>query len=169
MTPIVSEELVEQAWRRVGALEPSEVLTLQNRSGRFQPELVGFVLGFTSRMSPESVGIALYEMLVLFEMFQRVPATSFGKIKDRAIMKLWRSNRQLSAELLVHEFDRDLMTEFVARSSEPAALQYVIEALVEVQEESGDLPPEEVADILAIHKTVIDALHSAATRRAPGS
>src|SRR5258705_13490046 len=129
MAAFVSADLVEQAWRRVGALDAPEVLRLQNRSGKFQPELVGFVLGFTSKMSPEAMGIALYAMLVVFEMFQRAPATSFGKVKDAAIMRLWTSNRQLSAELLANAFDRDLMTEFVTGSAEPAALQYVVDAL----------------------------------------
>jgi hypothetical protein len=168
MTAIVSAELAEQAWQRVGALDASKVLTLQNRSGGFQPELVGFVLGFTSELSPAGMGIALYAMLVVFEMFQRAPATTFGKVKEATIMKLWQNNRRLCAGLLANEFDPERMTNFVAQSTEPAAIQYVGDALVDVQEESGDLPPAELADILAIHKTVIDSLHSAAKRRPAG-
>lgn len=87
MTAIVSPELVEQAWRRIGALDASEALKLQNRSGKFQPELVGFVLGFTHHLSPEGMGIALYAMAVLFEMFQRAPATQFAKVSDAAIAR----------------------------------------------------------------------------------
>ena len=109
MSAIVSPELVEQAWQRVGALDAPEVLKLQNRSGGFQPELVGFVLGFTSKMSPQGMGIALYAMLVLFEMFQRVPATTFSKVKDKTIMKLWRANAELTSALLANDFDLDLM------------------------------------------------------------
>jgi len=165
MSAIVSPELVEQAWQRVGALDAPEVLKLQNRSGGFQPELVGFVLGFTSKMSPQGMGIALYAMLVLFEMFQRVPATTFSKVKDKTIMKLWRANAELTSALLANDFDLDLMREFVAESAEPAALRYVVEALADVQEESAELPPKEVAEILAIHKTVIDSLHAVAKGR----
>jgi hypothetical protein len=164
MTAIVSSELAEQAWQRIGALDDAEVVKLQRRSGKFQQELVGFVLGFTSKMSPESMGIALYAMLVLFEMFQRAPNTTYRKVDERTIMRLWQTNDALCAELLASEFDRDLMAGFVSRSSEPAALQYVVDALVDVQEEVGDLPPEEVAHVLAIHKTIIDAFHSAANR-----
>jgi len=116
-------------------------------------------------MSPQGIGIALYAMLVLFEMFQRVPATTFSKINDKTIMKLWKTNAELTSELLANDFDLDLMTQFVAGSAEPAALRYVVEALVDVQEESGELPPEEVAEILAIHKTIIDSLHAAAKGR----
>lgn len=162
MTTIVSPELVERAWRRIAALDASAALKLQNRSGKFQPELVGFVLGFTHDLSREGMGIALYAMLVLFEMFQQVPATRFTKVKDAAIMQSWPANRGLGTELLKCEFDRAMMADFVSSSSEPAALQYVVEALIDAQDEAGDLPPEEIAHILAIHRTVIDALHAAA-------
>ena len=165
MSAIVSPELVEQAWQRIGALDAPEVLKLQNRSGGFQPELVGFVLGFTSKMSAQGMGIALYAMLVLFEMFQRVPRTTYAKVKDKTIMRLWKANTKLTSELLANDFDLNLMTQFVTGSTEPAALRYVVEALVDAQEESGELPPEEVAEILAIHKTVIDSLHAAAKGR----
>ncbi|MBA3345013.1 MAG: hypothetical protein H0T44_06880 [Gemmatimonadales bacterium] len=105
MTAIVSAELVEQAWRRIGALDASEALKLQNRSGKFQPELVGFVLGFTSKISPEAMGIALYAMLALFEMFQRAPGTTFRKVKDATIMRLWTNNRLAARRSGAHPGD----------------------------------------------------------------
>lgn len=162
MTAIVSPEIIERAWRRIGALPASDVLKLQNRSGKFQPELVGFVLGFTHDVSREGMGIALYAMFVVFEMFQRVPGIRYGKVKDAAIMRRWIANRRLSAELLRCDFHREMMAEFVGSSAEPPALQYVAEALIDAQDESGDLPPDEIAHILAMHKTMIDALHDAA-------
>lgn len=162
MTAIVSPSFAEQAWQRIGRLAPSEVVKLQRRSGKFQPELVGFVLGFTHDLSPEAMGIALYAMLVIFDMFQRAAPPGFAKVKERAILQLWEENRGLSDTLLASDFDAELMNEFATGSCEPAAVRYVIDALVDVQEESGDLPPEEIARVLAVHKTVIDALHAAA-------
>ena len=64
--------------------------------------------------------------------------------------------------LLASEFDSAQMTEFVIGSPEPTAVQYVVEALVDAQEESGNLPAEEVAQVLAIHRTVIHSLHAVA-------
>ncbi len=161
MAAIVSAETAEQAWQRIGALDEPSIVELQERSGKFQPELVGFVLGFTHELSPEAMGIALYAMLVIFEMFQRgVPRIK--KVKEQTILRLWHENRHATSELVAAEFDNDLMQVFIADSVEPAALQYVVDALVDVQEESGDLPPVEVAHVLAVHKTVIDALHNAA-------
>lgn len=168
MTPIVTPELAEQAWQRIGRLDHRDVVKLQKRSGKFQPELVGFVLGFTHDLSPEGMGIALYAMLVIFEMFQRAVPTGFTKINDRAVLKLWQENRRIGDTLLASEFDAALMHDFVNGSPEPAAVRYVVEALVDAQEESGDLPPEDVAHVLAIHRTVIDALHGAA-RQQPSS
>lgn len=162
MTPIVTPELAEQAWQRIGRLDHLAVVKLQQRSGKFQPELVGFVLAFTRDLSPEGMGIALYAMLVIFEMFQRAAPTGFTKINERAILRLWQESRHIGDALLASEFDAALMHDFVNGSAEPVAVRYVVEALVDAQEESGDLPPEDVAQVLAIHRTVIDALHGAA-------
>ncbi len=161
MPALVSSELVERAWQRVDGLGAPDVLKLQKQSGKFQPELVGFVLGFVHDLSAEGAGIALYAMLVLFEMFQAVPARKWAKVKDSAILRLWVANRELSDDLLAREFDREAMAQFVDQSTEPAALQYVVDALVDAQEESGELAPDEVAHVLAMLKTVVDALHDA--------
>ena len=168
MTPIVTPELAEQAWERIGGLDALDVVKLQKRSGKFQPELVGFVLGFTHDLSPEGMGVALYAMLVIFEMFQRAAPTGFTKINERAILRLWQESRRIGDGLLASEFDSALVDDFVSSSPEPSAVRYVVEALVDAQEESGDLPPEEVAQVLAIHRTVIHALHAAA-RQQPSS
>jgi hypothetical protein len=162
MTAIVTPEIAEQAWRRVGRLDHREVVKLQKRSGKFQPELVGFVLGFIDDLSPEGMGIALYAMLVIFEMFQRAAPTGFTKVNERAILQLWQESRRIGDALLASEFDSGLMSEFVIGSPEPTAIRYVVEALVDAQEESGNLPAEEVAQVLAIHRTVIHSLHAVA-------
>jgi len=169
MTPIVSPELAEQAWQRIGRLDAPGVVKLQKRSGKFQPELVGFVLGFTHDLSPEAMGIALCAMLVIFEMFQRAAPKGFTKINERAILRLWQESRRIRDALLASEFDSALMNDLVIGSSEPTAVRYVVEALVDAQEESGVLPPGEVAQVLAIHRTVIEALHAAARQQPPSA
>lgn len=158
--PLVSPDVAEQAWKRVGALDEAAALELQQRSGTFQPELVGFVLGFIHNLSPEAMGIALYATLVVFEMFQRA-VPRIKKVKERTIVRLWHENRRAVDDLFASEFDEDLMTAFVSDSAEPAALQYVVDAMVDAQDDSDELEAEEVAHVLAVLKTVIDALHQA--------
>lgn len=160
MATIVSAETAQQAWERIGAYNEDTVLKLQKRSGRFQPELVGFVIGFTHELSPDAIGIALYAMLVVFEMFQQ-SASQIKKVKEQTIVRLWHENRHATSELVASRFDVDLVDAFVSASVEPAAIGYVIDALIQVQDECA-LPVEEVAHVLAVHKTVIEALNKAA-------
>ena len=70
MPAFVDSELVDLTWRRLGALPPRDMLALQRQSGKLQPELVGFVLGYTSQLSPQAVGLALYLMVVTIELFR---------------------------------------------------------------------------------------------------
>jgi hypothetical protein len=160
MPPFVDSALVDQTWRRLGALPPRDMLALQRQSGKLQPELVGFVLGYTSRLSPEAVGLALYLMVVTIEMFRSASPRKMRKVKDAAIMRLWRESEEAIRESLAPDTDADPLSILVANSSEPAVLEYIFDALTDTeQEDPVELSADELKHLLTVLRTLSEGLH----------
>ena len=160
MTAFVGPELVERTWQRLGALPAPEMVKLQHQSGKLQPELVGFVLGFSSALSTEAVGLALYVMIVVLEMFRTASVKKMRKVNDAAIMRLWHESQKAVKESLDAPSGTDSLTVLLAGSSEPAVLEYVFDALTDTeQEDPVALSAEELEHLLAILRTFVEALH----------
>jgi hypothetical protein len=161
MEPLVSAQIMEDTWRAVGAMSEAEIRRRQGLCGKEQEELTGFVLAFTSELPPEAFGLALYAHLVVMEAFRRCGAR-FRKLKPARIESTWKENFGFVNDLKAAGYSRtpfQLKTELV---SEPAVMQYVIDALTE---ESEDDPVTVTEDdfwrILQVLKTVVDCMHSA--------
>ena len=136
------------------------MLALQRQSGKLQPELVGFVLGYTSRLSPEAVGLALYLMVVTIEMFRSAAPRKMRKIKDAAIMRLWRESEEAIRRSLAPDTDADPLSVLVASSSEPAVFEYIFDALTDTeQEDPVELTADELEQLLAVLRTLCEGLH----------
>jgi hypothetical protein len=162
MPALVNAELVEYTWRRLGALPARDMVHLQRQSGKLQPELVGFVLGFTSDLSAEAVGLTLYVMLVTLEMFRTAAPRKLRKVKDAAIMRLWRESRNAVREALNANASTDPLIVLLAGSNEPAVLEYVFDALTDTeQEEPVALSGAELEHLLAVLRTFVEGLHLA--------
>ena len=160
MPPFVDSELVELTWRRLGELPPRDMLALQRQSGKLQPELVGFVLGYTSQLPPEAIGLALYLMVVTIEMFRSASPRRMRKVKEAAIMRLWRESEEAVRRSLAPETDADPLSILVESSSEPAALEYIFDALTDMeQEDPVDLSADELEQLLAVLRTLSEGLH----------
>ena len=162
MAAIVDPEFVEGTWLRVGAAAPRDMLKLQKQVGKCQPEVAGFVIGFTSELSPEAAGLALYVMVVVHEIFRSAPIKQVKKVKDSSIIRHWHLSQQALPLFLEQAAGPSALTEFVASSSEPAVMQYVVDALTELdQEDPVPLDPEELGHLLAVLRTVVESLHQA--------
>ena len=79
---------------------------------------MGFVLGFTSDLSAEAVGLALYVMLVTLEMFRAAVPRKLRKVKDAAIMRLWRESQTAVRESLEAEAGTDPLVVLLAGSAD---------------------------------------------------
>ena len=158
MPQFVDSDLVDRTWRRLGALPPRDMLALQRQSGKLQPELVGFVIGYTSALAPEAIGLALYLMVVTIEMFRSASPRKMRKVKDAAILRLWRE----SEESLAPDTDADPLSLLVANSSEPAVLEYLFDALTDTdQDDPVELSADELEHLLAVLRTLSEGLHLA--------
>jgi hypothetical protein len=158
MTAFVDQGVVERTWRRLGALPARDMVRLQRQAGKLQPELVGFVLGFTSGLRAEAAGLALYVMIVVLEMFRSSSRTSTRKVDELAVMRLWRESKaSLDAPA-----GSDPLSALLADSSEPAAFEYVFDAFTDMeQEDPVALTDEELEQLLAVLRTFVEGLHHA--------
>jgi hypothetical protein len=162
MSAIVSPEIVERTWQRLGALAPKEMLKLQRQSGRLQPELVGFVLGYTSELSPDAVGLALYVMVVVLEMFRVTPRCHLRKVPEQTILRLWPESQTLIQASL--DSDGDPLEALLAASTERAVFEYVFDAFTDTERDDPvSLDADELETLLAILRTFIEALHGASS------
>ncbi len=153
---------MEETWQSVAGMTPNEVLRRQGRCGKEQQELTSFVLGFISELPPEAAGLALYVHLVVIETFRRTKA-QFRKIKPVTIQRTWKDNFAFVNDLKHAGHTRRPFQLKADGFSEPAVLQYVIDALTEQDDED----PVELAEfdfwhVLQVLKTAADCMHDAA-------
>jgi hypothetical protein len=158
MAALVSEELMEQTWRRMGGISRAEALRLQKACGKEQEELTGFVIGYTASLSPEAVGLALYAHVVIAEAFRRTGA-KFRTIKPGKIMRTWAQAKELVASL--EPLGRPPADQHAQATSEPAVFRYILGAMDPDQEAPVELTDDEFWHMLCVLKTVSDCLHDA--------
>lgn len=162
MTALIDRELVERTWQRLGALPARDMVRLQRQSGRLRPELVGFVLAFTSELSAEAAGAALYVMIVVLEMFRSAPVKKMRKVGDGMVLRLWRDSQKAIKESLDATSGADPLTLLLAGSTEPAVFEYVFDAFTDMgQDDPVALNSDELERLLAILRTFVEALHEA--------
>src|SRR5438105_7891733 len=158
MQPLVSEELMEATWQKVGASSAAQALELQKRCGREQEELAAFVIAFTSKLSPSAAGLALYAYVVVAEAFRQSGAR-FRKVKPGKIMRAWEDTETLvTAFMAAGRPNAERIPESVA---EPAVLRYILDALSLEQEDPVELSDEEYWHTLRVLMAVSDCLHGA--------
>ena len=73
MSALVSPQRMEETWRAAAVMSPNSARLRQERCGKEQPELTGFVIGFTADLPPDAVGLALYVYVVAEKRASRAP------------------------------------------------------------------------------------------------
>lgn len=163
MPPLIGPTLMEATWRSVGASSAIEMRRMQKQSGKDQEELTKFVLGFTSDLSEQALGLALYMHLVVSQAFRRSRA-KFRKVTAAQIDRAWKDNFAVINELKSAGHAGAPFAFPSHLTSEPAALQYIVEALTEQDEADPiSLVEHEFWQILQVLKTHCDCMHDAGT------
>ena len=134
MDALVDAELMESTWRAVGAMSDGEIRRRRVLCGKEQEELTGFVLAYTSDLPPEALGVALYAHFVVIEAFRRTGAR-FRKLKPTRIENAWKDNFGFINDLRAAGYSLAPFQLKAELASEPAVIQYVIDALTEENED----------------------------------
>lgn len=165
MPALISPELMEQTWRSVAEMPSHELQRRQELNGVEQEQLSSFVLAFTADLSPDAIGLALYLHLVVLEAFRRTK-TRFRQIGSGKIESAWKDNFGFVNDLKQAGCGRQPFRLEASRYSEPAALQYVVDALTEADEEDPvDLDDDDFWQVLQVLKTAVDCMHDARRTR----
>lgn len=101
--------------------------------------------------------------LVVWQAFER-SGVKVRRVKAGKIMQVWNHNFAVVNQLKAAGLGRSRFTFPSEMTSEPAVLQYIVDALTE-QNESDPIPmtDEEFWRILQVLKTYCDCMHDAAT------
>jgi hypothetical protein len=163
MQPLIDAALMDATWLSVGGASTGEIRRMQKQCSKDQAELTAFVMGFTSDLGHEALGLALYLHIVVAQAFHRSRA-KFRKIKTGEVMRVWKDNFAVVNELKAEGHTRAPFVFPTSLTSEPAALQYVVDALTEHNEsDSISMTDDEFWRALQVLKTCCDCMHDAVT------
>ena len=163
MSTLISAGLMEATWEQVGAASGTRVLAMQKECGTHQQELSGFVVAYTSTLSPGAIGLALYAYVVIFQAFKR-SGVALRKIRDAKILRQWEATGQhLTGPRATGGRLESLMPSI--ECSERIVLAYIAGALAHDQEDPVDLTDDEYWHIVRVLLTATECLHQAQKTR----
>lgn len=155
----IPEEIVEKTWQEVADFSPLRANKEMMKIGNNQPELLAFMMESSKEMRQEVRELGIYMFVVVYRMFQK----AYGKIKkisSEEIIECYEHNEGIMERLEgAHEKFLDRITS-VQTSSQPYVVKYVVDALME-EDEEGDalaLTDEQKGFLFLMLQTVIDVL-----------
>jgi hypothetical protein len=156
---ILSEEFVEKTWQKIAGFTEDRANKEMIAMGKNQPDLLAFLMAFTDDLDQEVKELAIYIAFVVYKMF--LDSTGkIPKISAKKIMARYDENIRLmeSLEGTDEKFiDRIAGVEI---SQQPYVMKYVLEALMEDDEEDGfDLTEEDIGSLFLLFKTEIEVLN----------
>lgn len=161
----IPEIIVEKTWQEVAGLNPLKANKEMMKIGNNQPDLLAFMMELTKEMDQDLKELGIYMFFVVYRIFQK----AIGKIKRisfKEITESYEYNASLMEKLEeAHEkfFDRAVGVQI---SRQPYVVKYVVDALMEEEEEGGDLSlnEEQKGLLYLLLKTVIDVLDQKAMK-----
>lgn len=158
---------VATAWNRVMQSSPKEWAKLEARSGPFQDELTGFVLGFTYQLNADAQELARDCMVACYEIY-REHFPVIRKATDEQIMAHWQRSRARIADAEALTDAGAPLQQMYGGSPQPVLFEAVIDGLLPPDPDDLDaedayaLDDEEFWDVLAVLDTVIAVLDECA-------
>ena len=159
MEPL-SEKLVEETWEEVSGFMPVKASSEMMKVGVRQPELLSFIMEFSSDLEQEVQELTVYMFFVIYRMFEKASKWKINKISADDIIKRYEYNEELMESLEgVHERFLDRIAR-VQLSRQPYVMKYIVETLIEAPEEGDpvDLNEDDVGFLFLLLKSVVEVL-----------
>jgi hypothetical protein len=160
----ISEKIVEKTWQEVAGFNPLKANKEMMKIGSNQPDLLAFMMELTRESDQEVKELAIYMFFVVYRMFQKAKG-KIKRISAKEISECYEYNASLMEKLEeAHEkfFDRAVSVQI---SRQPYVVKYVVDALMEEEQESDLTLNEEQKGLLyLLLKTVIDVLDQKAMK-----
>lgn len=159
----ISEEIVEETWRRVAQLDEEEAFSAMEEVAKRQPFLLAYVMAYTADSRPSVQELALYLYYVVLQMFEASTPKRIKKVKESRVEHHISRNEAMLERL---ESAHDRFVEKAASegiSNQPYVFKYITEALFEDAESDPDLAltGDETGLVFLVLKVVVDALDEA--------
>ena len=155
---IIPEEVVESAWKEVGAMTESGGERRINEIAETQPALLALVMADTEGLSREAHELGLYMFVVILRMFEKHFPAGLKTVDIEAVERLRDKTEEMFIELGAAD---ELSFEGAAlsySSTQPFVMKYIAEALFEPDDEGPDLSEDDIGGLFITMKTVLDAL-----------
>lgn len=155
----IPEEIVEITWHDVAGFSPDRANKEMMKIGNNQPNLLTFVMEGSKEMGREVRELGIYLFLVVYRMFQETHGM-IKKISSEEIIECYKHNESLMERLEgAHEKFLDRVAS-VQTSRQPYVVKYVVDALMEEDEEVDAvvMTEEQKGFLYLLLKTVIDVL-----------
>ncbi|MBX3134557.1 MAG: hypothetical protein KF689_14335 [Gemmatimonadaceae bacterium] len=160
---------VSATWTRVMRSSPKEWAKLEARSGPFQDELTGFVLGFTHHLGEDAQEVARDCMVACYEIYREHRPGTRPATEDQISAQFERSEKRIAdaAALVDAGYPAEQMFH---GSPQPHLIAAVFDAVI--GKDSDDpgvdddpaLDDDELWDVVAVLDTVIAVLDECAQR-----
>ena len=162
----ITPELVEEAWKEVGAFSPRRMAAEARRLMEAQNELFSFVLETTVDLSDDAHELAMYMAAVVYRAYEKALPTPLPRIRPRDIIRAYQDNESwLEGIAGAHERIVDERILPNLRIRQPAVMAYVGECLFAPEDEDLDLTEEDQGQLFLTMKTFVDVLDRCAAGR----
>jgi hypothetical protein len=148
---LISAEHVENTWEKVASLTPvvmnKEILAF----GKSQPDHLAFTVSYTE--------LGVYLAFAIYKMFHGLQ-NKIPRISSKEILACYADNEHYLQSL---EGVHDRLLERIVKAQKPKqphVMNYIIEALMEDDEESeiGELTEEDAGFLFILLKTIMEVL-----------
>ncbi len=160
----IAPELVETAWKEVGAFSPRRMVAEARRLMEAQNELFSFVLETTADLSDDAHELAMYMAAVIYRAYEKALPSPPPRVRARYIIRAYQENESwLEGIAGAHERIVDERILPNLRIRQPAVMAYVGECLFEPEDEDLDLTEEDQGQLFLTMKTFVDVLDRCAS------
>jgi len=154
----ISSEIVEKTWRKIGKMSVLEIPKMAYRMREEQPVVLAYLLtAGTDILNQDERELLLYLGMVVWQMMSQ-GSRPLVKITEDVVDEMERSNMKV-VEYLKNEPETGFIKvtkEMIENYPQPEVLKYIVEALMEEQEEGCVIRNENKGMMMLYLKTVID-------------
>jgi len=154
----ISEQLVETTWKEMSSMSPVNYPKLINKFAKEQPIILAYLMADDDEMFNEDEReLLLYLGVVIWKIMSQ-GNKPLPKVTEKMIDDVEEKNIKMleylegETEIGFYETTATILEDY----NQPEVLRYVVEALMEDDEEAVDIREENIGMMMIYLKTVID-------------
>lgn len=154
----ISSEIVERTWQEMATMSPVNYPKLINQFAKEQPFVLGYLMAVDNELFNEDERELLFYLGTVVWRIMSQGEKPLPKVTEEMIFAA-EDNNFNTLQLLESKDEAsvyDTTAEMISSYNQPEVLRYVVEALMEEDEEGVDIREDNVGMMMIYLKTVID-------------